>query len=168
MGPVRKERDVGETPFDVAKANQWFAVELNNKTWDLLESADRSEEDSAQMIHTAHAACYHWREVGKPANYQRAECLLGNVYAALGQGQPALTHASRALDLCEKHPDEMADWDHAFVFDCLARATAAGGLLEDAANLKQRARDARDKIADPQDKDAFNSWFNAGQWHGIP
>ena len=38
-------------PFDLARAHRWFAVELNNLAWDLVEAQERSASDIARMIH---------------------------------------------------------------------------------------------------------------------
>jgi hypothetical protein len=32
--------------------------------------------DLERMIHAAHAACFHWLQVGSLLNHLRAECLL--------------------------------------------------------------------------------------------
>ncbi len=154
-------------PFDVAAAHRWFAARLNNRTWELLESPDRSADESEEMVHAAHAACHHWREVGTVAHQARAECLLANVYAALRRGSSALRHAGRCVDLTEAHAGDMTDWDLAFAYDCLARATAASGSAEEARGLKRRARDAGDAIAEAEERSMFDRWFAAGNWHGI-
>ncbi len=43
--------------FDPIEAHRWFAVEINNQAWDLLESDTRTEEDDELLRNTAHAAC---------------------------------------------------------------------------------------------------------------
>ena len=65
-----------EAPFDLNQAHRWFAIELNNLAWACVESTDRDEETTDRAIHAAHAACYHWLQVGDPLNHQRAQCLL--------------------------------------------------------------------------------------------
>lgn len=71
-------------PFDLPKAHRWFAVELNNLCWDLIEAEHRSAEQTERMIHAAHAACHHWLQVGTAVNNLRAECLLATAYALAG------------------------------------------------------------------------------------
>ncbi len=156
-----------EAPFDQQQAHQWFAIELNNRTWDLLESAERSEAESEEMIHAAHAACYHWSQVGGVANQARAQCLVAGVHAALGQGQPALRHGKVCLNLVHENAAELEDWDLAFAYDALARANAAAGQFDEAATLKQQARESGAAIADAEERKFFEGWFGSGEWHGV-
>ena len=67
---------MSETPFDKAVAQRWFAIELNNATWEWLESGDYDVHVGEQMLHAAHASCHHWLQVGSAANHARAECLV--------------------------------------------------------------------------------------------
>ena len=60
-----------EPPFEVSQAHRWFAVELNNRAWDLVEATERSPDETDEMIDSAHAACLHWRAVGVPLNALR-------------------------------------------------------------------------------------------------
>ena len=46
-----------------------FAVELFNRTWDLLDKEDRTQEEADTMIHAAHASRYHWGEIGTPFEF---------------------------------------------------------------------------------------------------
>ena len=156
-----------EVPFDVAKVHRWFAVELNNRAWDLLESGKWTDEEAEVMLHGAHASCYHWLQIGRVENHARALCLIANVYAALGLGSDALRHAQHCVGLVEENADELADWDQAFAHDCLARAQAADGQAGEALQSRHRARDLGDRIAVPEEKEIFDKWFAAGNWHGI-
>ncbi len=158
---------MNEPPFDKEQANRWFAVQLNNRAWDLLESTDRSDTEADEMIHAAHASVYHWLQVGTAANYARAMCLLANVYAALGRATEAVRYAGRCVELTEANAADLADWDFAFAYDCLARARAAAGDRTQAEDLRQKSREYGDQIADPEDKEFFTRWLTSGNWHGI-
>ena len=57
---------------------------------------DRGQDD--EMVDTAHASAWHWRQVGNAANAARGHWLLARVYAVLGRGEPAVHHARRAND----------------------------------------------------------------------
>ena len=66
--------------------NRWFAVELNNGTWDLLdnglsENSPRAEQE--QALYAAYAAAYHWMQAGTVANAGRAEYLIASVAVAI-------------------------------------------------------------------------------------
>ena len=86
---------MNEPGFDPSKAHRWFAVELNNRCWDLLEKAVRTEDEDRELVHAAHGACLHWTAIGTPINVVRAECLVANAHAAVGNGSVALRHARR-------------------------------------------------------------------------
>src|SRR5688572_3808946 len=104
---VKKYRGKGEArvmttpPFDVERAHRWFAIELNNLTWGLVEAAERSPDDVEKMIHAAHGACFHWLQVGNLLNHLRAQCLLATVYAKAGLAESAVRHAEKCLQLSE-------------------------------------------------------------------
>ncbi|MFQ5945212.1 MAG: hypothetical protein ACE5NC_03095 [Anaerolineae bacterium] len=156
-----------EPSFDESAAHRWFAVELNNRAWDLLQSSERSETDTEDMLSAAHGSRYHWLRVGSIANHARGACLVANVHSEIGEEHPALRHAERCIQLIESHPGEMADWDYAFAYDAMARALAAAGRQGEARGFKGKARRSADRIADPQDKEIFDQWFASGNWHGL-
>jgi hypothetical protein len=100
-----------------------LGVDLFNGTWRLIES----REDDDLMIDCAHASAYHWAVAPecKPENRARSAWLLARVYAVAGRCEPALHHARRCLELCEQNG--LDDWDLAFAYEALARASAASG-----------------------------------------
>ena len=155
---------MAEPPFDVQQAHRWFAVEFNNGTWDLLESENRTPEDDARMTDLAHAASLHWHEVGTPLNDQRAEYLLAKVYLALKQSELAFCHAARGLELSESNGDEQTSFDRACTYEAISRAHASQGDSEQAANYKQLALDAADKMEDTDDRKVFDDLFQGGNW----
>lgn len=80
------------------------------------------------MPHTPRLSMAHcWNE----ANFARGEHLISRVAARLGDGDLALRHARRCLELVELHPDVMEDWDLAFAHEALARGLAAVGDREE-------------------------------------
>ncbi len=145
--------------FDLPQAHRYFAIECNNQAWDWLESTDRSAEKIAWAIHTAHASCFHWSQIGKPVNNLRGACLLANVYAAAGLGDNAARAANEALELCAACGAETQDWDWAFARDALARAVLASGDRIEAEVLRREAAACGEAIADVEDKRFFESWF---------
>ena len=158
---------MAEPSFDLPGAHRWFAVELNNRTWDALESGLVTPETAEPYIHSAHASCYHWMQAGTAANHGRGECLVANVYAAAGRGEAALGHARRYLKLVQADDAQMADWDLAFAYDALARAYASIGERDAAREAREKARAAGGAIADEDDRIQFTRWFEGGDWHGL-
>lgn len=47
---------MAEPPFELDKAHRWFAIELNNRAWDLLEGEELSEAEADELVHVAHSS----------------------------------------------------------------------------------------------------------------
>lgn len=75
---------MADAPFDIPRAQRWFAVECNNLAWDLLDKPDRTADETERMLHAAHASVHHWLAVGNELNRLRGMVLLANVYAGAG------------------------------------------------------------------------------------
>lgn len=132
-----------------------LGAKLNSLVWELLEKPDRLPEDNERMLHAAHASCYHWLEVGAPANHARGEWLISRVYAVLNKPEPALHFARRCLEICEKHG--IGDFDIAYAYEAMARAYS---LAKDHAQYDRflgLAKEAGDAIAGDEDKKLFLS-----------
>src|SRR3954468_10384571 len=69
--PAQQTTNPGELD---AAAHRRSGVDLFNYTWTLIEKADRTEAETDEMIHAAHASRWHWA---------RAE---GSTIANLGRG----------------------------------------------------------------------------------
>ena len=129
--------------------------DLFNHTWTLIEKANRTPEESDAMVHAAHASAWHWsRGGGTLANAARGEWQVSRVYATLGRGEPALWHASRALELAESaaRAGVADDWDVAAALEGLARAQAVAGDREAAVATRERARQALEGVEDAEDR----------------
>src|SRR5258707_521842 len=113
---------MSQPPFDLAQAHRWFAIEFNNRAWDLVEQSSRSAEETVEMIHAAHAAAIHWQAVGTKLHAQRAENLLATAYLQAGHSEPALFHAQRGLMLGEQNAAVQTLFDQATTLAAAARA----------------------------------------------
>jgi hypothetical protein len=100
-----------------------LGVDLFNETWRLIES----REDDGLLIDCAHASAYHWALAPecRPRNRARSSWLISRAYTVLGRAEPALFHANRCFELCERHA--LGDWDLAFAYEALARANRVAG-----------------------------------------
>ena len=100
-----------------------LGVDLFNETWRLMES----REDDDLMLDCAHASSYHWALAPecRPENRVRAAWLISRAYTVAGLSEPALRHAERCFQLCERYA--LGDWDLAFAYEALARASATAG-----------------------------------------
>src|SRR5690606_25664333 len=108
-------------------AHRRLGVNLFNHVWTFLDAPQRSEDDTFEMIHAAHASLWHWSRpgVGEPVNRARGEWQVSRVYAAVGRSEPAMVHGRRCLALCEAHG--IGDFDRAFAHEAIARAAALAG-----------------------------------------
>ena len=132
-----------------------LAKDLFNHVWALLETADRTSEQTDEMIHAAHASRWHWTVGGEPANRARGEWQCSRVYAVLGRGEPALWHARRCVELCEEHG--LGDWDLAAAYEAMSRASLVAGDDAAARSWKDRGTAALADIADPDDREPIEA-----------
>jgi hypothetical protein len=124
-----------------------LGVDLFNETWRLMGS----REDDELMLDCAHASRYHWAVAPecKPENRARSAWLLSRAYAVARRAEPALRHAERCLELCDENG--LGDWDLAFAYEALARASLLAGDQEAAAGFLERCRAV--EIADDEDRE---------------
>jgi hypothetical protein len=141
-----------------------------NKTWDYLDKKDRTNEDDLDMIHTVHTSRYHWgflvsEGTGGPINLQRGEWIISRVYSVLERGEPALYHAKKCLEITEKN--DIKDFDLAFAYEAMARASALLKNKKDYEKYIKLAKDSGEKIKKKDDKDYFFEDLNGGPWFGM-
>jgi uncharacterized glyoxalase superfamily protein PhnB len=141
----------GATRDDPSAAERRLAGDLFNGVWQLLDRPDRTAEEDDRMLDMAHASRYHWDQVGTAENRCRGEWQCSRVYAVLGRAEPALHHANRSLEICHAHG--IGDFDLAFAYEALARASAVAGDDEQARAWTERARSAAAGIAEDEDRD---------------
>jgi DNA-binding transcriptional MerR regulator len=127
-----------------------IAVGLFNHVWTLMENTGRTLDETDEMIHAAHASRYHWGNVGDAANRARGEWQVSRMYAVLGRGEPALWHARRCLEICEENG--IGDWDLAFAFEALARASRVAGDQAGRDTYLAQARHAATQIKEDEDR----------------
>jgi tetratricopeptide (TPR) repeat protein len=139
---------VSEDPQDL---HRQLAVGLFTETWRMMELEDREPGEDALMLHQAHASLYHWLQVGSPEHAARGEWQCSRVYTLLGRPEPALYHARRVLDICQRHG--IGDWDLGYAYEALARAYAVAGRVATAGEWLDRARTAAADIAEEDDRE---------------
>ena len=150
---------MAEPPFDVPLAHPWFAVDLNNQAWDLLDKSDRTADETERMIHAAHAACLHWLHAGDMLNHLRAQNLLATVYARAGLGEAAVHHAEKCLALSRQAGETQTPFDLATSHGCAALAYRVAGKSSQAAAAQQQAIAAAETLTDPGDRSVFDSLY---------
>lgn len=148
-------------PFDEPRAHRWFAVELNNLAWELVEAGQRSPADNERMIHAAHGACFHWQQVGNLLNHVRAQCLLATAYVRAGLPESAVRHAERCLSLSREAGDTQTAFDRATAHGCASVAYSLAGRRDDAVSQHHLARAAAEHSDDPSERPVFERLYPA-------
>ena len=131
-------------------------ADLFNRTWDLLERDGRGVVDDDTMLHMAHASRHHWGQAvladqAGPERLARGEWQISRVYAVLRRPEPALHHARRCLALCQEHG--IGDFDLAFAYEALARASAAAGDIDATQGYLGQARESAADIGQDEDRE---------------
>jgi tetratricopeptide (TPR) repeat protein len=148
------------------KLHHYMGIEMNIQTWNLLSKGDRTEQDDVRMINFAHASLYHWKFSSKfePINAQRGEWLISRVYAALGKGDKALSHANETMRFTIEN--EFKDFDLAYAYEAIARAYAALGNEDRFSEFYTKAKDAGKLINGSEDQKYFNDDLASKPWFG--
>lgn len=133
----------------------YFAKTANQQVWKLLQKRHRTKEENELMIHSAHASSFHWLAVGTIVHSQRAHWLLSRVYTVTKDAPNALKYAKRCLELTQKHPKEMKDFDLAYAYEAVARANFINRQSIYANRYLDMAKKAGEKIKNPEDKTLF-------------
>jgi hypothetical protein len=147
-------------PFDLAQAHRWFAVEFNNRAWNLIEQDSRAADEVDEMLHAAHASVMHWRAIGTPLNAQRGENLLATAYLRAGKAEPALRHAQRCLTLSEQNAAAGTEtpFDRATALGCAAKAHELAGDAREAERLMTLASSTAEQM-EADDREVFRKLY---------
>jgi DNA-binding transcriptional MerR regulator len=141
-----------QTPTLDPETHRAIAAGLFNRSWELLEVEGRTAHQDAELIDTAHASAWHWRQVGSAANEARGHWMLARVYSVLGHGAEAVYHARRANEVLDTGGEGIEDWDRPAAAEAMARALVAAGDLDGAAEWKARAAELLQAVADEEDR----------------
>jgi hypothetical protein len=137
-------------PDDVRRWNRLFAVELFNRSWDLLEMEERSADDDAEMLAAAFGSAWHWQQVGTAENIALGDHQIAKVASHVGQPALALQYARRALEAIEI--GHFGDWQVAAAYEGMARACAAAGEIAGRDYWVQRCTIALGAVPDAADR----------------
>jgi hypothetical protein len=130
--------------------HHYFAIENNNRAWNLAAKAGRSADEAMEMLNAAHASALHWSVVGNELNRMRARMLLAEVHALVGFGTSALALADQVRHYFLNR--ETDDWEIAFVHTIHAHGAAASGASDLHMDSYEAAQSAIDAIADEEDR----------------
>ncbi len=96
-----------------------------NKTWELLDRDDRTDEDDREMAAMALASRYHWRQAGEAKNHSISDWQVSRVFSVLGDAPMALSFGKAALEVAME--SELAPFYVGFGHEAVARAAALAG-----------------------------------------
>jgi hypothetical protein len=129
-----------------------LAQTLSDRAWELLDRSNRTATENDELIHTAHAARWHWGQLEPPDHGRLAtsEWQISRMYTVLGREEPARWHAERSLANCVEGRIEGLLLGAAY--EALARACRLQG--DDAAvhRYLRLGRDAAAQVSDPVDR----------------
>lgn len=146
------------TAETIAQMQKWFAIQCNNRAWDLASLPGRTVAEAEEMLLAAYAAAFHWSKAGGPLEAARAEVTLAHVHALRGEGDLALQFARRCLGFFEQGFGE--DWDIAFAHLEMALAAVPLGNFSLYARHYDLARQCGAAIQDEQDRQVFFDEFS--------
>lgn len=143
---------------ELVKSHRWFAVECNNRAWDLIAQGPEEFADQERLRLLAYASTYHWDQVGTDVNRRRAAALLGFTHARLGEGEPALRYSQSALDSV-LGDEGSPSWEVAIAHAGVSYAAEVAGDTQMHAIQYELARQAGEMIDDEADLEPFLGTF---------
>jgi hypothetical protein len=139
-----------------------LAVQLFNRTWELLESP-RSPADDRVMLASALASRLHWTDIGTDENYAVGDWLVAHIASHLGYCDLALDFAASSYETALAAEPPVPLWMVASAQEGLARAHACAGHDEERDRFAADARATLDAVDDAEDRELI-----AGQLASIP
>jgi hypothetical protein len=127
-----------------------LAAQANNRAWSLSESKSRSQAESQEMLHAAHAAMHLWSIVGADRHKAHALQLLAHVHALLGNAATASVYLAACAPYLSE-PDR-EPWEVAIFHAVAANVAAASRNAADHRRHYTRARELIDALPGVEDK----------------
>ena len=154
--------------MDEGQAHRDGAMATNNGAWALLGKVEAGEVLSVAQRHDllshAFASAYHWARAkdATVTNQARAHWLVSRAAVVAGHGELALENAQASLTLCETNRHDVADFDHAYAREAVARSLACLGRTDEAAAEIALAKAV--EVADPEDRALVVSDLASPPW----
>jgi hypothetical protein len=145
------------TDTDLKSWHRFFAIECNNRAWDLA-ARTRDIRESLEMLNAAHSAAWHWGKIGIELNNMRAKMLLARVHTLVGYGSSALALASEARSYFVGR--ETPAWELAFVHAIYAHAAHLTGDRVAHRSAYEDALAAAALITQDEDRKVFRETFD--------
>ncbi len=138
--------------IDVEAAHRFFSAECFNRSWDLIEKADRSPEEDERMLLLSMASLWHWSE--RPdhtdKNISTGAWQISRIYALLGQAELARAWGLKCLKYSQG--EGTLPYNLAYAYEALARAEMVAHDHGMMAEYLARAKEASKTMTDEQTK----------------
>ena len=146
---------------DDTNADSWhryFAIETNNRAWELAVKASRTESELQEMLNVAHASAMHWSSVGTELNVARAKYLVAEVHALAGNGEYSRILVEEVMQFFDV--GSLEDWEAAYIYTIRAHALSLVGSDQERVYSYQQAKESVASISDPEERSIVEQTFN--------
>jgi hypothetical protein len=146
---------MADASFDQAAAHKFYSADCFNRTWDLLDKAQRSPEEDQDMVQLALASLWHWsqRSDRTETNLSVGYWLASRVYAVLGLGDESRRYANLSLEAIRGR--DVPPFYLGYAFEALARAESAAGDREKMSGYLAEARRIAGELPDADGRKAL-------------
>jgi len=145
--------------FDEAAAHRYFSATCFNRTWELLDKADRTAEETEAMVACCLASLWHWR--------QRPDCTrrnlsigywqLSRVYAVAGQAQ----NCWRYGELCLRASEGEEPFYLGYAYEALARAARLAGDSDLTRQYLRHAEELVGQLSEGEEREMLTKDLNS-------
>ncbi|MBM3152555.1 MAG: hypothetical protein FJZ96_10220 [Chloroflexi bacterium] len=144
-----------ETTPDLQQAHEYFSKTCFNRAWDFLDMASRTAEEDRQMLQLGLASLWHWsqRSDCTPTHTAIGAWQVSRIYAVLGKPDEARQYGESSLQASQS--DGVPPFYMGYAYEALARAEAVAGEQSKMMEYLSLARQASEKVADPQERKAL-------------
>lgn len=138
--------------FDLQKAHQYFSADCFNQTWDLIDKANRSEEENLAMVLSSMASLWHWTMRGDvtQTNLSIGYWQLARVYTLLQEVENARKFALLCLKVSQK--EGVAPFYLGFAYEALARLESLAGNKDKAQEYLALGRKTSGEVVDEEER----------------
>jgi hypothetical protein len=146
---------------DNTKLDSWhryFAIEANNRAWDLASKASRTDDELHEMLNLAHASAMHWSAVGTDQNVARAKYLVAEVHALAGNGEYSRALTEEVMQFFDIA--SLKDWEAAYIYTIRAHALSLEGTDDEKVSSYQQAEASVSAISDAEERKIVEQTFN--------
>jgi hypothetical protein len=137
------------TTFDPGTHRQ-LAVDLFNRTWELLDKKARSDNENDEMLTAAFASLHHWRQIGDAKNRSVGNWQVSRVAAVLGYPELAEDYGRRSLEVASA--SDLGPFYVAYGHEALARAARLAGNRKDVARHLALATEMLEQTTDSAER----------------